>query len=352
MNFKVIKTTMGITLSLFTFICFLLYLIYCFAYYDDYKLDEYFNKYNDGQYTFIYNNMADKDGLEEKEFTRIVNLMNDKKELKEKYYLYYGLSETKIDEFFDEYYFGDSKVGNDDITYTSNGKTGIFSRKAIFYDDINISNKKGNKVSLGVKRNIKFLVEDEAILFIDGKSISCDGGECLVRKMFGGLHEVQYTSNNIKYFAIVNVKDDEEEISITNLESLIKITESSLGFENPDDVEDAKIKIGTYRIDKCYIEDKNFCASKRHSYLKLNKDGTVDEYLYLDFEIAAYKRRGTYRVDGNFLITQFDETTYNAYDYDTSSKSDIVTPIDMTMRFRIVNEKTLMDNSYMFVYKG
>ena len=51
---KALTTTFGLTILLFGFIIFLLYVIYCYAYYDKYQEQVYIDNINNNKYSFIW----------------------------------------------------------------------------------------------------------------------------------------------------------------------------------------------------------------------------------------------------------------------------------------------------------
>ncbi|MGN1372355.1 MAG: hypothetical protein ACI4XM_08805 [Candidatus Coprovivens sp.] len=348
---KDLKTTLIITISLFSFIIFLLYLLYCFAYYDKNQEDIFYNRFIDNDTSFIYDNMADKDGLSKKQFEKVLSLMYDKKTLKDIYYLYYrNIEDFEYEELLEKYYYGDYKIEKEDITYSVNSKTNLFKRRAIFYKNISLINKKGYKSSLGVKRNVSLLVEENTELKIDNELIECDNDICKVSKIFGGIHEINYVSNGYEYYGLVNIVNDNQNIEVTNLDNLVRINfvNSNDIFVNKDN-ENIELKIGKYNLSKCYLSFG--CPSNKKSYIQLNEDGTCQFYTYISLDKAGDLYNGTYIKDGEFLAMHFDGHSYQVFDYDTKESTNIVADVDIEMRYKILNN-SLISDSYKFVYSG
>ena len=348
---KNMKTTLLITFLLFSFIIFLIYLLYCFAYYDEHQEDIYYDYVINNKYDFIFDNLAGKDGLSKEKFNKVLDLINDKKNLKNIYYLYYrNTNAIELDEFISKYYFGDSMILNDDVIYSENGKTGLFSRKAIFYKSINLTNSFGEKTSLGVKRNIEFLVESNSKLKIDNVELKCVENICKSSKMFGGLHEISYISNGYEYYGLVNINKDKQSVEITNLDNLVRIdliSDNNILVGNNDVSELDVLKTGKYSLNKCYLSFG--CPSNKKSYILLNDDGTCKLYTYITLDQAGDLYNGTYIREGNFLVMNFSGHTYQVFDYDTKESTDINADVDMVIRYRIDNNY-LIGDSYRFKF--
>lgn len=349
MDKKNLITTIKITFILFSFIIFLIYLLYCYAYYDKYQEQVYHDKISSGDLEFFYTNLIDKDGLLKKDFDKTVEFMLDNKNIKDIYYLYYRNSGIySLEEFTNKYYYGDYSIAKDGITFAYNGKTNLFRRRAIFFDNLNIVNKKGYKVSLGVKRKINFLVEEDATLKIDNQELKCEKNKCILNKAFGGLHELIYSSNGYEYYGIINITKDNQEIEVTNLESLVRIDEVSDNNILVDVEDDITLKTGNYKLSKCYLDYG--CPSSKKSYIKLNEDGTCEFYTYISLDKAGDLHFGKYRVEDGFLIMNFDSHTYQVFDYDTKESTDINAEVDIELRYKIVNSKTVVSDDYKFIF--
>lgn len=348
MDKEVLKTTFKITFLLFSFIAFLIYLLYCYAFYDEYQKEIFLNKVNENDYSYIYKNMAGKDNLSEDMFNKIINLMIDYKELKDIYFLYYNNSGIlSIDEFMKIYYYDSIKVNSTDITYSSNGKTSLFSRKAIYYKQITVINDNGYRTTLGVVRNVKFNVEDDSVLKIDNEEVSCIDGVCSLSSIFGGLHEISYISNGYEYYGLINVYKDEQEVNVTNLEHLVRIdiiSDNDIMVDSNEVI--SELSVGKYSLDKCYLDSG--CPTKKKSYILLNEDNTCEFYTYISLDQAGDLYRGTYSIDNGFLVMEFDGHTYQVFDYDTKESTDINADVDIVIQFKIEENNVLVNDSYKF----
>lgn len=348
MDKEVFKTTFKITILLFSFIAFLIYLLYCYAFYDEYQKEIFLNKVNENNYSFIYKNMAGKDNLSEEKFNKTIKLMTDYRELKNIYYLYYRNSGImSLEEFIKIYYYEDIKVSSSDVSYSSNGKTGLFSRKAIYYNQITLINDKGYLTTLGVIRNVKFNVEENSILRIDNEEVECNNGVCDVSKIFGGLHEISYISNGYEYYCLLNIYKDDQKIDVTNLEQLVRIDIiSDNDIEVGDNTIINELSTGKYILDKCYLDSG--CPTKNKSYLLLNEDNTCEYYTYISLDKAGDLYKGTYVIDNGFLVMKFNGHTYQVFDYDTKESTDITADVDMTIQYKIEENNNLVNGSYKF----
>lgn len=343
-----LKNTIFITFFLFSFIAFLIYLLYCYAYYDKSLEEFYYKEIANYNYDYFYNNLIDKDGLNKENFDKTIELMTSLKELKKIYYLYYKNGDIySLEDFLSIYYYGDYKINIDDVVFSSNGKTGLFKRKAIFYDEVYLNNDVSNS-TLGVLRSIQFNVEENSILKVDNNELSCDDGVCEVFKIFGGTHEILYTSNNYQYYGLVNISKDKQSIDVTNLDSLVRIdliTDDSIVI---DDNTDMKLEIGEYKLSKCYLDSG--CPTAKKSYLKLHSDGSCEFYTYINLDKAGDYYKGYYKIENNFLVMNFDSHTYEVFDYDTKQSTDINGNVEIEMRYKIEDDNSLVNDSYRFIF--
>lgn len=350
---KSIWITLGITFFLFSFIIFLVYLVYCYAYYDEYQMSIYADKFNTTNSKYIYDNMFNDSKLTYDDFNISYNLMYDKNNLKNIYYLYYkdsGLF-NNLDEFFKTYYYGNNKVKREDIEYQSYGKTNLIRRKSIDYKYVTVSSIDGYNSTLGVLHKITFNVEQLSNLVLDKKNIECENGICVIDDLFGGLHTIQYKSNNINYYGIVNISKNDQVIEVTNLDSLVRVEKVEENNKNENvGTTNAALNIGMYRLSACYLDSS--CPSAAKSYVNLYEDGTVDYYTYITLDIAGDTYHGTYEISGNFLILKFASHVYRVHDYDTKQYTDIEGRVDMEMRFKIEDRNTIRSDSYQFKYSA
>lgn len=338
--------TLVITFSLFLFILFLVYLIYCFAYYNEYQESVYVDAFNQGNYKRVYDSFSNANSFDYESFLIPVQLMYDKNNLKAIYYSYYS-QEMSLDDFLTLYYYGDQRIQKENIVFESIGKTDLFHRRQLYYQEIQVMNKNGYRSSLGVKKDIRFLIESKSTLYIDNEEIMCLDMVCTVDSIFGGLHTILYTSNQVQYFGIINVFQDEQEISIATNYSLVKVEEDENDVSLP--VQSSySLQMGEYKLSACYLNSG--CPSKKSSYVRLNEDGTVDYYTYITLDQAGDTYRGVYSIQGNFLILNFKSHVYRVFDYDTKEATDIEASVDIEIRFKIEDDYTISNEDYQFRY--
>lgn len=353
-NNKSLYLTIGISLFLFSFVTLLLYIIYCYAYYDRNEEQTYANLVNRRDYDFIYENLVNEANLSKEEFNLSYNLLFDKNTLKNIYYTYYKDSDIfeTLEDFITYYYYGNTLVNKEDITFATFGKTNLFKRRTIKYESINLTNSKDQTASLGLKQNITLKIENNDILELDGQILTCQSRNCFIDTIFGGLHTIKYTSNNYDYFSILPISEENEIIDISSLNTLVKIAENKVIIEEPPEsiIKNALIQTGTYKINKCYLESG--CANKRKSYLILNEDQTITYYTYTPFEEAGDEYIGTYEIQGNFLKSTFQSHTYSVFDYDTKQTTHIKANVNTEMRFKITDSQTLTSDSYEFKWSA
>lgn len=223
---KSMLITVGLSSFLFLFVIILIYLVYCFAYYDDNQKSIFIDKINNKKYDFVYENMVNNDKLSLNEFYKVLNLMNDKEKLKIIYDKYYSDKDLYKDEeeFINTYYYGDSEIIEENVSFGEVGKTSLFKRKRFYFENIDVINNSNNKVSLGIKNDIMLNVEDNVIIVVDDKEINCVSNNCNIDYIFGGLHLVFYKSSNLEYIGILNIDRNGQIIDITNLDNLVKIS--------------------------------------------------------------------------------------------------------------------------------
>lgn len=220
MEKKSIFITTVVTIFLFSFVLFLIYVIYCFSFYDKNQEDVYLSNYNMGKYDFFYDKMVYNKYITKEDFNYSVNLMFKKNKLNEIYNTYY--SNLNNAEFINTYFFR-RNVSLDDIRFLSQGKTSLFKRKKLLYKSITIRSVNGLESSFGVKKDISFVVDDNTKLSIDEKGCEVKDNICSYSYIMGGLHTVLYEIGDVTYFGLVNVVKDESKIDINGLDSLIKV---------------------------------------------------------------------------------------------------------------------------------
>lgn len=288
---KALLTTMSLTLILFGFIVFLLYVIYCYAYYDKYQEQIFTDSVNNGKYDFVYEKMVGKGNLTYEQFISGIEILKDKDGLINIFNTYYKDSGLYNEaDFIKEYLFTNINIESKDIKFTSNGKTNLFTRRAIFYDEITLSN--GNqKVILGAFNKVMFKIENNAVLRFDNRDLVCENNICIIDKIYGGIYEISYISNGYEYYGLVNINKDKQNIDITNLESLVKVRDLEI-----------KLSYGKYNVSSCISID---CPEENKSYMMLNEDGTFYSYRYYSDKGSASIETGNYTRDENKLMLAF-----------------------------------------------
>lgn len=346
-----IYITLGLSLFLFTFITFLIYLVYCYAYYDKNLENIYTNLFNQKEYAKIYEKMSNEENLSRDLYNIPLNLMYDKNNLKNIYYTYYKENEMfTLETFLNTYYYGDIIINRKDVDFEYLNKTNLLHRAKIKYQSIYLKSANNYETSLGVKKNVSLRIEKNAEVILDDEKIICDQELCHFEAIFGGLHKVNYKSNNKDYFTLISIKENNEVIDISTLDTLVG-TANEIEPTLPDTpTVVSNVTLGTYKISKCYLESS--CASKKKSYLTLNENKTVEYYTYISFEEAGDKYIGTYKIEGNFLILSFSGHTYSIFDYDTKRTTNIEAKVNVEIRFKILNSKTLENDSYKFIYSA
>ena len=300
---KALFTTFSLTVLLFSFIIAMLYIIYCYAYYDGYQEQVFIDNVNDNKYSFIYKKLVGKGSLTYEEFNSSIDLLTNKDRLSTIYDSYFKDSVAYPKEIFlNTYYFDEIKVDKDSILFGSNGNTNLFNRKALFYDEITVSNGSISTV-IGVLNKVSFKIEDTAILRVDNKQLDCAGSVCVVDKIYGGLHELSYVSNGYEYYALVNIYKDKQVINVSNSESLVKVEDHRVD-----------LKYGKYVINKCNIENIDECPSMSKSYLILNEDNTFVAYTYFTTGRTSIITEGTFNYNNgvlNLSSRKYGKETYS-----------------------------------------
>ena len=287
---KALCTTFGLTVLLFGFIIAMLYIIYCYAYYDGYQEQIFIDNVNNNKYSFIYKRLVGKGNLTYEEFNSSIDILINKERLSSIFDSYFKDSVAYSEEIFlNTYYFDEIKVDKENILFGSNGKTNLFNRKALFYDEIKISNGSISTV-IGVLNKVSFKIEDNAILRLDNKQLDCSGNVCVINKIYGGLHELSYISNGFEYYALVNIYKDKQVINVSNSETLVKV----------DEYKD-NLNYGKYVINKCNLENIDECPSMSKSYLMLNEDNTFIAYTYFTTGRTSIIAEGSFNYDNGVL---------------------------------------------------
>lgn len=342
---KRIVFTVVVSLVLLGFISFLLYVIYTFGYYDKNEMNELLSIFNQDDFEYVYDHLFEK--LDRDTYDNVIRVMYDKNALKDIYYLYYSNSDYDMNEFYNEYYYGDKNIILDDITFEKIGKTTLVKRSEILYKNISVVSRNGKRSTIGVLHNVSLEIDSGSVLSIDGKELECIGNQCILNKVYGGLHEIQYVNNNITYYGLLNIVSDDQVINISGLESLVKIN-------HKDDLKSIQVQSnsvitpGIYRISKCY--KSTGCGDKKKSYMMIYPDNTVEYYIYADFDQAGDYYKGSYFIDRNYFNMSFSGHTYSVYDYDYGSTTRINTEVETQMKYKIKDNKSIYNDDYLFVF--
>ena len=228
MENKHILATVFITFFLFSFVLFLIYVVYCFSFYDTYQEKKFVDNFNKGLYDYVYDNLEDSNRIDEDLYNYSVNLNFNEKSLIEIYEKYY--KEYDKSDFIDSYLFS-NRVQIDNFHFKSNIKTSLTKRRDLKYIRIDVRTANQKKTSFGVMRNISFETPENSKLIVDEKECSINENICHFDYLLGGLHTVFYENNNTVYFGLANVFDDNLKIVVSGLKSLVVVN------SNNDDVE-------------------------------------------------------------------------------------------------------------------
>lgn len=342
---KNISITIGITSFLIALIVFLIYVIYCFSYYENSLKKELINNYNLYKYDYIYANTHNSEAISKKDYHYTMNLMNDKNTLIDIYNNYYKEKNIyeDINDFVNKYYFGDYQISKKDITFYKEGKTNLLDRSTIYFDKVNIKSKNGLESTYGVFNNIKFIIDQSSNLYIDDVKQECNFEACTIETMLGGIHKLQLESNSYKYFTLVNVTDSNTEIEVLLLDDLVAVNKV---IEKAESNNEFTLEPGRYNLKEVYFDYSKPSLSK--SYLDINEDGTVLYHTYISTEIASEDYRGTYSRKGDFLTFDFTSHLYAMYDYDTHQSSNVETTVNTKMSFKIIDNNEIKNDKLHF----
>lgn len=218
---RTIALTATISLLIFIFIACLVYSIYCYGYYDKHEEEQYAEKFNKREYNYVYDYLIKDNALSKIDFDIATSITLNQSEAERIYNEYYQATYSK-QEFLNKYFFGNVKIKKNDITFASTGKTTYFKTRKLYYRYINLDNGK-ERTTLGVINNIKFYILKDTELYLDNNLI-CNNEICNIDKVYGGIHSVTYIKDNIKYYALINIKEDNVTFDIDNLDNLISIS--------------------------------------------------------------------------------------------------------------------------------
>jgi len=231
MEKKSVSITALVTILLFGLVIFLLYVIFCYSFYDKSQEENIIENFNNGNYDSFYDTLFDKKYISKEEYNYSINLMFKKNELNEIYNKYY--SDLKYEEFINKYYYR-NRLTIDDLKVITEGKTTLFKRRITYCSSIKIRNNNDEFSSFGVKKDVSFSVDEDIKLVIDERGCELKDKVCHYDYILGGLHTVKYEKDGIEYFGLVNVVKDNSNITIDNLDSLVKIVDVTDVIDNID----------------------------------------------------------------------------------------------------------------------
>lgn len=222
MRNKSLTMTITISILLFTFLIFLIYLIYCYTFYDKNKEKDYIARFNNAEYQFVYNHLANNQ-LSYDDFLIPINIMYNKSNLTKIYNTYYSQSHIELNDFLDTYYYGNRLISHNNVTFVTVGKTNLIKRAELKYQQIEVFNKLGKTSTIGLLNNITIEINDNSLVELDGHPLKCIDNKCPITAIYGGLHELKYQNNNITYFCLVNINKNNGQIDVNLLDNLVNI---------------------------------------------------------------------------------------------------------------------------------
>ena len=299
--------------------------------------------YNKNDYKTVHSLLLDNYDYDK--FQKTINIMYDKNTIKDIYYLYYSGNNYDLNEFYNTYNYSNKNININDISFYKKGKTNYFSRGKELYENVTVYSQNGKKSTIGVLKNIKLEIDNGSTLTLDNEVLNCRNNECLIDKIYGGLHEIQYVNNDITYYGLLNIVKNEEKINISGLDSLVKINHKD-ELKTINEVDNKALLSGVYKIDTCY--KKESCGNTKKSYIKIYPDKKIEVYIYNKFEVAGDYYYGIYNINGEYIIMSFNNHTYSAYDYDSKKTTNITTEINISKKYKIIDSKTIKNEDYMF----
>ena len=352
MKDKNLLITFSITFVLFSFIIFLMYLIYCYSYYDNRQIELYLDNYNSNSWDYVYDHWYNNQEITKDQFYNSINIMYDQNLLRNIYDTYYkNNSKITFDVFNNQYYYGNSVIEKKNVLFETKGKTNLRNRKEFYFNKVNLENKYGYTTRLGIFKNIHILVPDGGSIIFDNEECVLNENVCTIPVLFGGLHKLLYNDNGAKYFTLINVYDDEMEFNVSNIENFVRyIGESQVKGAQVEKKENSFVNKGSYRVSACYLSSS--CPNTRESYLILNEDGTCTLFIYITLDVSRDTYYGIYEINEDFIYLKFKSHVYNVFDYDTKEATDIEAETSMIMRFKIENANVISNEKYKFTYVG
>ncbi len=223
MRDKNLLLTIIITFFLFSFVSFLIYLIYCYAYYNPHQEKDYIRKFNTSNYAFVYDNLKNNK-LPYEDFLIPLKLMYTKKNLTDIYDKYYKDSHISKEDFLSTYYFGENESNEEDFSFVFTGETTLFKRRHLKYDKITVRNSHNKTSTIAYLTNINISKLTNSTITIDNNELTCTDTNCTILSIYGGLHELIYKTPNTTYYALVNFTKSKEQIDVSLIDNLIKIS--------------------------------------------------------------------------------------------------------------------------------
>lgn len=344
---KNIIITASITASIFLFLLFLIYVIYCYGFYDKNLKNELIKNYNNSKYDYIYEHLEQNDDyLTRDNYNNVINNTYDYNNIKKLYELYYTNSFSE-DEFIDRYYYGNKHINDESFTFIKEGKTTITKRSDIKYNQIKLNNK-NNNTTFGIINNIKLKIDEDSLIYIDNQGITCDK-ECTIDKIYGGIHTIKYIKKDFTFFGLINIKEDNQLIEINKLDTLVVLEKTGTITTNGMNKNNNKLIPGKYILEACYLTSS--CPSPRYTYIILKEDNTVEFYTYITLDMAGDTYYGVYTQNNGFLITKFTKHTYRVHDYDTMQSTDIDVDTDISYTYKILEDNKFQNDMYKFTFK-
>ncbi len=340
--------TLLLSACLFLFLTILIYTLYCYVFFNKNQIKNYTDNYNNKEYTFIFNNLYNKEKVTDKDFYLAIYQTLDKETILKIYNEYY-IDLYSEEDFLKLYYYGDIEVNNKDIEFNKIGKTTYGARQQLEYKTIKL-NKENQYTKIGVLNNINLITEDTISIKFDNKELynECNK-ECKIDNIVGGNHLLYLKTNTKEYVTFINMYDSNIDIDLSNKENFIILNETEEEQEEKKEIKE--IKPGVYNISECYIKPNVYCATKKKSYIYIRDNKTVYFYLYNGWEIALTEYWGTYTIKNNFVIMNFTKHSYTAFDYDTRTYSTVESNSDSEQTYKIEG-KYLIGDKYKIYYVG
>lgn len=340
-NSKNIILTIIFTILIFSFIGLLIYSIYCYGYYDKHQEEVYTEIFNKKDYNYVYDYLIKDKFLSKLDYDNAISIMLNQTEVERIYNEYYKDIYTK-DEFLNKYFFGNPNVTKKDIEFSTTGKTTYFKKRKLYYKYINLHNEE-ESTKLGVINNLHFQLNNNTKLYLDN-NLLCEEELCQVDKIYGGIHSIIYIKDNIKYYALINIKENDQLINVENLENLVNIGEDNAAIEDHA----IELNIGKYELTECYMDA--YCPHEKISNLTLLSDNTCE--LFLDISITQAKDyyKGTYSINNNILELNFQSHTFSAIDYDNGNYSTYEVNTPRTITFKMLDSQTIINSDYKFKF--